>query len=144
MAKSGFQLQVEELLGKYLKKFIQHFKNPSLPPEQRDILIGCFLYLLDDEDLIPDHIPNVGLLDDLALFIYFAEYLMKQTGMPGVLSPEELERDQLFLKQNEGMLFKIPTPSIQVIQKRGQEQVDIADLSNKLKEKYSQFGKVEV
>ena len=145
MAKSSFQIKVEEMLLKYIIRFIRYSRFSHLPDDRRQILIGTFMYLLDEQDLIPDDVPNIGLLDDLAVFIYSAKFFIQGgQGIPGVCSPEEVNEDFEFLEKNKGLLYGAHMPSVEVIQKKGKNvEVEIYELGEKIKEKYSYLGKVE-
>ena len=38
-----------------------------LPPEERERLLATFIYFGDPEDILPDHIPVIGYLDDVIM-----------------------------------------------------------------------------
>jgi uncharacterized membrane protein YkvA (DUF1232 family) len=39
----------------------------QLPPEERERLLSTFVYFGDPEDIVPDHIPVIGYLDDVII-----------------------------------------------------------------------------
>ena len=78
MSKSSLQIQVEETLLKYINRFLRYVNFSHISADRREIIIGTFMYLLDEHDLIPDDVPNIGLLDDLAVFMAAAEHLSIQ------------------------------------------------------------------
>jgi len=39
----------------------------SLPKREREILLATFVYFGDPEDILPDHIPVIGFLDDVII-----------------------------------------------------------------------------
>jgi len=142
--KSKMQVKVEELLSKYLIRFIRYSRFSHLPAERKQILIGTFLYLLDENDLIPDDVPNIGLMDDLAVFLHAAKHFIQGgQGIPGVCTPAEVADDFAFFEKHKDLLYGAHTPSIDAVRKKGNVEVDLYELGEKLKEKYSFLGKVE-
>jgi uncharacterized membrane protein YkvA (DUF1232 family) len=39
----------------------------GLPAAERERLLGTFVYFADPEDILPDHIPVIGYLDDVIM-----------------------------------------------------------------------------
>ncbi|MBF0406289.1 MAG: DUF1232 domain-containing protein [Candidatus Riflebacteria bacterium] len=146
MAKSQIQLKTEELVVKYTNRFLRYLKFAHLPVERREILLGTFGYLLDEDDLVPDNLPNVGLLDDLMIFIKVTEtFISESQFIPGVCTYDEFVQDKEFFDKNKGLLYGISSPSVDVIRKKGKAmgEVEIKVLSDKVKEKFSKFGRIE-
>ena len=143
-AKSAFQIQVEERLLKYINRFLRYGKFAHVPPERKKLLVGAFHYLLNETDLVPDDVPNIGLLDDLMVFVTVAQALIQGgQSIPGVCNPEEVLEDTKFVDQHKGMIFKTQSLSIDIIRKAGQVDLDLEELCEKIKEKYSHLGKVD-
>ncbi len=143
MGKSNFQIRVEETLLKYINRFLRYVNFSHIPADRREMIVGTFLYLVDEHDLIPDDVPNIGFLDDLAVFLAAAESFVAQGSVPGVVNTEEVAEDMEFVKKNIGMTFGSQIPSIEVIRRKGKTQVDLPDLCQKIRGKYAQLGKVE-
>jgi len=52
-----------------LESMIRMLKDEewSLPVDQRERLLAAFIYFGDPEDIVPDHIPVIGYLDDVII-----------------------------------------------------------------------------
>ena len=144
MTKSKFQIQVEEMLLKYIIRFIRYSRFGHIPQDRREIIVGTFQYLLDENDLIPDDVPNVGYLDDLSVFLQASKFFIGDgQGIPGVCSVEEVQADLDFFAKHEGMMFGVKLPAIDVIRKNGKIEVELYELGERIKEKYSHLGTVD-
>ena len=143
-AKSPFQLKVEEMLLKYINRFLRYLRFGHIPPERKKLLVGCFNYLLNETDLVPDDVPNIGLLDDLMVFVNVANAFVQggQT-IPGVCNPEEVLEDMQFIDKNKGMMFGSQALSIDIIRKSGNVECNLEELCEQIKSKYAHLGKVE-
>ena len=142
--KSSFQVKVEEMLLKYINRFLRYIKFAHIPPDRKQLLMGTFNYLLDEIDLVPDDVPNIGLLDDLMVFVNVANaFVQGGQAIPGVCNPEEVHEDMQFVEKNKGLIFGSQQLSVDVIRKRGTVELDITDLCEKIKSKYSHLGKVD-
>jgi uncharacterized membrane protein YkvA (DUF1232 family) len=51
----------------YCKRLLAAVVSPQTPSKVKAIAIGALLYFISPIDLIPDHIPVIGYLDDLAV-----------------------------------------------------------------------------
>jgi len=146
-SKPTLQTQVEEILVKYINRFLRYAKFSHLPQDRREVLIGTFLYLAEEQDLVPDNVPNIGFLDDLIVFVTAAESFVESQsgqGIPGVITPEELATDQAFVTKHEGLLFGAHKPSIDALRKKGRrEMVDLPALCAAIKQKYANLGRME-
>lgn len=144
-AKSKFQVKVEETLAKYINGFLRYSRFSHLNPERLELLAGTFVYLLDEDDLVPDNVPNIGFLDDLMVFLAAAEHLVpKGQSIPGVISSAELELDRAFVEKHKGLMFTNMNLSIETISQKGKEALPrINELCQQIKEKYSHLGRVE-
>ncbi|MBF0501573.1 MAG: DUF1232 domain-containing protein [Candidatus Riflebacteria bacterium] len=144
MAKSSLQIKVEETLLKYINRFVRYARFAHLTKDRRELLIGTFLYLLDEGDLIPDDVPNIGYMDDLTVFVNIAAAFVKDgQAIPGVCNPEEVKEDLGFLEKNKGLMYGQQVFSVDVIRKKGKSAVDLGELVDQIKIKYSQLGKVD-
>ncbi|NLI79355.1 MAG: DUF1232 domain-containing protein [Candidatus Riflebacteria bacterium] len=149
--KSRFQIRVEETLGRYIDRFVRYAGSPNLPPDHRELLAGTFLYLLDEDDLVPDQVPNIGYLDDLMVFVAVARHLVGETGGAaptppaiGLAEPGVIEQDRAFLEKNKGLLFARFDLSIDTIRQKGREAVaQLDDLCRQIQEKYPHLGRVK-
>ena len=61
-AKSKFQIKVEGTLLKYINGFLRYARFSHLGTDRRELIAGTFVYLLDEDDLVPDNVPNIGYL----------------------------------------------------------------------------------
>jgi len=144
MSKAKFQIKIEEMLLKYINRFLRYAKFSHLPQDRKELLIGTFLYLLEENDIIPDNVPNIGYLDDLMVFIYVAKSFVEngQT-IPGVCKPVEIAKDFEFIESNKGLIFGQCDLSIATIRNKGKVEVELSKLCTQIKEKYQHLGSVE-
>ncbi len=145
--KSKLQKTVEDKLTKYISKFTRYAAFSHLAQERRDILMGTFLYLLEEQDLVPDDVPHIGYLDDLMVFVTAAASFIdgeKGQDIPGVITREEVEADEAFVQQHEGLLFGTQRTSLKALQKMGcGTTTDLAAVCTRIKEKYATLGRME-
>jgi len=144
-AKSKFQIKVEGTLLKYINGFLRYARFSHLGTDRRELIAGTFVYLLDEDDLVPDNVPNIGYLDDLMVFLAAAKHLSPDgKSISGVVKPEELERDLAFVEKNKGVLFTNISLSIEAIRKKGRESLPMfSELCKQIIGKYSHLGRVE-
>ncbi len=141
--KSRLQRQVEASLRRLIDRFTAYAAVAHLPAD-RELLAGTFVYLLDEDDLVPDQVPNIGFLDDLMVFLAVAQKLTPEGQTNPVLDRAELEQELAFVEKNKGMLFTRVDPSIDGIRQKGREAVDqLADLCRQITDKYSHLGRGE-
>lgn len=69
--------------GNHLRVAWYAWRHPKLPLAGRLMLIGMAIYVISPIDLIPDALPVLGWLDDLALITLILPLLLK-------LLPEEV------------------------------------------------------
>jgi uncharacterized membrane protein YkvA (DUF1232 family) len=69
--------------GSHLRIAWYAWRHPKLPLAGRMMLIGMVIYVISPIDLIPDAVPILGWLDDLALITLILPLLLK-------LLPEEV------------------------------------------------------
>lgn len=145
--KSNLQKAIEEKLAKYIIRFTRYAAFSHLSQERREIVMGTMLYLLEEQDLIPDDVPHIGYLDDLMVFVTAAASFLdgeKGQGIPGVITRDEIEADEAFVKQHEGLLFGTQKTSLKALQKMGSgTSTDLAAVCTRIKEKYANLGRME-
>lgn len=145
MSKTTLKEQIEQKLKTYIHRFIRYAGFSHLTPDRREIIAGTFIYLIDDHDLIPDDVPNIGFLDDLMVFVEAARHFLS-TGTPisGVCDPQEVMADMQFVQKNSGMMFTNQQLSIDTIRKIGRKHVDeLPALCEQIKVKYATLGEFE-
>ncbi|RCK78440.1 MAG: hypothetical protein OZSIB_1360 [Candidatus Ozemobacter sibiricus] len=141
--KSRLQRQIEASLRRLIDRFTAYAATAQRP-DHRELLAGTFVYLLDEDDLVPDQIPNIGYLDDLMLFLAVTPHLTEAGQANPVLSRAELEQELAFVEKHKAMLFTRVDPSIDRIRQKGREAVDrLADLCHQISERYSHLGREE-
>jgi uncharacterized membrane protein YkvA (DUF1232 family) len=59
--------RVDFIFTTYCKKLIAAIRSPKTSLKKKAIAVGALIYFISPIDLIPDHIPVVGYLDDLAV-----------------------------------------------------------------------------
>jgi uncharacterized membrane protein YkvA (DUF1232 family) len=57
----------DKLMVQYVKKLFKAAVSKDTPLKTRAICVGALLYFINPIDLIPDHIPVVGYLDDFVV-----------------------------------------------------------------------------
>jgi len=137
--------QIESKLKTYIKRFIRYSTFSHLTAERKEILVGTFVYLKEDHDMIPDDVPNIGYLDDLMVFVEAAKHFIS-TGAPiaGVCNAEEVLDDLQFVQRNAGLMFGDSHFSINTIKKLGQKHIDeLTNLAEEIKAKYADLGDLE-
>lgn len=145
MSNNSLKEQIESKLKLYIHKFIRYAGFSHLTAERKEIVAGTFAYLKDDNDLIPDDVPNIGYLDDLMVFVEASKHFIS-TGAPisGVCNPEEVIEDIQFMERNAGLMFGDQHFSIEMIRKLGKKHVeDLPMLVIEIKKKYKDFGDLE-
>lgn len=142
--KSKFQLKVEEMLLKYINRFLRYAKFAHLSGPRREVIAGTFHYLLDEQDLVPDDVPNIGFLDDLLVFLKASESFVEEgQSIPGVVNAEELASDLEFMEKHKSLIYGNQSCSIEVIRKKGRQAGNLDELCAQIKEKYMNLGRLE-
>jgi uncharacterized membrane protein YkvA (DUF1232 family) len=80
--------------GSHLRGAWYAWRHPELPLAGRLMLIGMAIYVISPIDLVPDVLPVLGWLDDLALLTLILPLLLK-------LLPEEVLIEAR--RQSEGL-----------------------------------------
>lgn len=133
---------IDAKLKDYIKKFIRYSGFSHLANDRKEILAGTFAYLVDDHDMIPDDVPNIGYLDDLMVFVEAAKHFLSN-GAPitGVCNADEVLEDLQFVQKNMGLMFGEQHFSIETIKKLGQKHVaELPMLAEQIKKKYVHLG----
>jgi uncharacterized membrane protein YkvA (DUF1232 family) len=137
--------QIEIRLRKYIHRFVRYSGFSHLSSDRKELIAGTLAYLIDDYDLIPDDVPNIGYLDDLMVFVEAAKHFIS-TGAPvaGVCNAEEVMSDHQFVQKNMGLMFGDQHFSLDTIRRLGKKNVDqLPELAQKIKEKYECLGDFE-
>lgn len=145
MSSTSLKEQIESKLKLYIHRFIRYAGYSHLTPERKEIVAGTFAYLNDDNDLIPDDVPNIGYLDDLMVFVEASKHFIS-TGAPiaGVCNPEQVLEDIQFIEKHSGLMYGEQHFSISTIRKLGKKHVnDLPMLTIEIKKKYENFGDLE-
>jgi uncharacterized membrane protein YkvA (DUF1232 family) len=66
--------RLDKLFADYCKRLIKMIRGPKVPLRAKAVCVGALLYFISPIDLIPDHIPVVGYLDDLAVLSIALNY----------------------------------------------------------------------
>lgn len=69
--------RVDKIFIEYCKTLIKAVKNPKTPIKARAMAVGALIYFVSPIDLIPDNIPVIGYLDDLAVLSLAVNSLAK-------------------------------------------------------------------
>ena len=71
--------RLDKIFADYCKKLFRAAKSPHTPLRAKAVVIGALLYFINPVDLIPDSIPFVGYLDDLAVLSIALNYVREFT-----------------------------------------------------------------
>lgn len=69
--------RVDKIFIEYCKTLIRAVKSPKTPIKARAMAVGALIYFVSPIDLIPDNIPVIGYLDDLAVLSLAVNSLAK-------------------------------------------------------------------
>lgn len=144
-SSTNLKEQIESKLKIYIQRFIRYAGFSHLTIERKEIVAGTFAYLKNDQDMIPDDVPNIGYLDDLMVFVEASKHFIS-TGAPvaGVCNPQEVLEDIQFIEKNSGLMFGEQHFSIEIIRKLGKKYVnELPSLTVEIKRKYKDFGDFE-
>ena len=142
MSNSNLKEKIESKLKNYIHKFVRYAGYSHLSIERKELVAGTFAYLLEDYDLIPDDVPNIGYLDDLMVFVEASKHFIN-TGTPvaGVCNPDEIMADNQFVKQHAGLMFGNQHFSLDTIRNLGKKHVaELSSLATQISEKYKDLG----
>jgi uncharacterized membrane protein YkvA (DUF1232 family) len=70
LARAVRRLPAGEVLLARLRTMYDYFRDPEEPVQPKLLIGAALLYLIIPNDLIPDWIPALGLMDDLAAIGY--------------------------------------------------------------------------
>jgi uncharacterized membrane protein YkvA (DUF1232 family) len=102
--------------------------DPRVPASRKAVLVGAAGYVLIGRDLIPDDIPFLGGIDDLAVVVLAAEIFFD--GIPdGILEEkiDELEIDREAFRRDMDQVHRLTPAPIRKIIRRLPEALDAAD-----------------
>ena len=66
--------RLDKIFMDYCKRHIALIRAPKVPLRAKAVCMGALIYFISPIDLIPDHIPVVGYLDDLAVLSIALNY----------------------------------------------------------------------
>ena len=75
-------------------------RDPRVPLEQKAVLAGIAAYLVFPIDLIPDFIPVIGELDDLAVLIFGLDWFIRNA------PPDVVEEHMTRIAKNDDTLSR--------------------------------------
>ena len=90
-------------------------RDPRVPTQQKLVLGGIAAYLAFPIDVIPDFIPVIGELDDLAVLIFGLDWFIRNA--PADVVEEHMSR----IAQHDDILSKDLEKASSVLQDRGAE-----------------------
>ena len=100
----GEAIAVARKLPTYARLVWGLARDPRVPTEQKLVLGGIALYLVFPIDIIPDFIPVIGELDDLAVLILGLDWFIRNA--PADVVEEHMARiakdDDIFTKDFDG------------------------------------------
>jgi uncharacterized membrane protein YkvA (DUF1232 family) len=72
-----FLLRLLPHLANFARLFWRLFRDPRVPLYLKGMVLMAFLYVLSPFDFVPDFLPIVGQVDDLALLILAVYYFIR-------------------------------------------------------------------
>jgi uncharacterized membrane protein YkvA (DUF1232 family) len=75
-------------LPSFAKLFSRLVKDPRVGLTPKLVLVGSFLYLILPTDLVPDFLPGIGQIDDLAIIYLGAKLFLR-------LCPKEIVQEHV-------------------------------------------------
>src|SRR5688500_19801260 len=66
------------LLPRLLKLVFNLARDPRVPPRSKAVLVVLAAYLASPVDLIPDFLPGIGQLDDLAVIAFALDQMVNR------------------------------------------------------------------
>jgi uncharacterized membrane protein YkvA (DUF1232 family) len=103
-------------------------QDPRIPASRKAVLAGAAGYVLLGRDLIPDGIPILGGIDDLAVVVLAVEIFFD--GIPDDILEEklaELEIDQVAFRRDMDQVRRLTPAPVRRIIRRLPEAFDAAD-----------------
>lgn len=111
----GEAIELARRLPTYARLVWGLARDPRVPTQQKLVLGGIAAYLAFPIDVIPDFIPVIGQLDDLAVLIFGLDWFIRNA--PAAVVEEHMAR----IAQHEDILSKDLGAAGAVIQDRAAE-----------------------
>ena len=111
----GEAIDVARKLPTYARLVWGLARDPRVPTQQKLVLGGIAAYLAFPIDVIPDFIPVIGELDDLAVLIFGLDWFIRNA--PADVVEEHMSR----IAQHDDILSKDLEKAGSVLQDRGAE-----------------------
>ena len=111
----GEAIDVARKLPTYARLVWGLARDPRVPTQQKLVLGGIAAYLAFPIDVIPDFIPVLGELDDLAVLIFGLDWFIRNA--PADVVEENMSR----IAQHDDILSKDLEKASSVLQDRGAE-----------------------
>ena len=111
----GEAIELARRLPTYARLVWGLARDPRVPTQQKLVLGGIAAYLAFPIDVIPDFIPVIGQLDDLAVLIFGLDWFIRNA------PPAVVEEHMARIAQHEDVLSKDLGAAGSVIQDRAAE-----------------------
>jgi uncharacterized membrane protein YkvA (DUF1232 family) len=111
----GEAIETARMLPTYARLIWAMARDPRVPLEQKAVLGGIAAYLLFPIDLIPDFIPVIGQLDDLAVLIFGLDWFIRNA------PPDVVEEHMARIANHEDILSKDLESAGSLVQGRASE-----------------------
>ncbi len=106
---------IQQMVAQYTGMLVKALKSGELGSEAHHAVLGALHYLIDPSDLIPDDVPNIGLLDDLYVLLAAGGHLL-DIGFNLGISPAEHQSNEAGIENKKGLLYgSVPDVSIQAL-----------------------------
>ncbi len=132
---------INSRLKYYLQTFLLTFKSNEtfLTEEDKDLIYGTLVYLISDNDYIPDDVPHIGYFDDMRVFVEATRYfLAKHPETSDLIDRKALVEDLDFIEKCKGITFDSGEIDIRYIKALGKKNtMSYQELSKEVMKKYA-------
>jgi uncharacterized membrane protein YkvA (DUF1232 family) len=111
----GEAIDVARRLPTYARLVWGLARDPRVPTQQKLVLGGIAAYLVFPIDIIPDFIPVIGELDDLAVLIFGLDWFIRNA------PPDVVDEHMARIAQHDDVLSKDLETASSVLQDRAAE-----------------------
>jgi len=126
---------ISMLVSRYTTILTEAYEAGALGEEGQHVALGALNYLVDPSDLIPDDVPNIGLLDDLYVLMAATGHLIT-LGCELNIDLADHEANEAMMESKKGLLYgSVPDVSVHALVLTGKRaEGQTAQIFRKLKE----------
>lgn len=137
MSKNNLNDLVNQGVKRIVRRFLEILEKTK-SKYNKQVILGAFVYLLDEQDIVPDDTPNIGLLDDLMLFLEIYKNFEVDDEIKELFDYTEFYDLYNLVDKNKGLIFSPIISDIAKIQEIGNKNLsDIQEITRLVKFKYN-------